>query len=59
MHRARLETLTAVQRLLRRLPTLRLDPASPTAPQGLVFRKPPELRVLWTSQPAAPTTRQT
>jgi cytochrome P450 len=59
MHLARLETLTAVQRLLRRLPTLRLDPASPTAPQGLVFRKPPELRVLWTSQPAAPTTRQT
>jgi cytochrome P450 len=59
MHLARLEALTAVQRLLRRLPTLRLDPASPNAPRGLVFRKPPELRVVWTSQPAAPTTRQT
>jgi cytochrome P450 len=59
MHLARLEALTAVDRLLRRLPTLRLDPASTTAPRGLVFRKPPELRVLWTSQSAAPTTRQT
>jgi cytochrome P450 len=59
MHLARLEALTAVQRLLRRLPTLRLDPVSPNAPRGLVFRKPPELRVVWTSQPAAPTTRQT
>jgi cytochrome P450 len=59
MHLARLEVLTAVQRLLRRLPMLRLDPAGPTAPQGLVFRKPPELRVVWTSQPASPTTRPT
>jgi hypothetical protein len=33
---------------LRRLPALRLDPASPAAPRGLVFRKPPVLRVLWT-----------
>jgi len=29
------------------LPGLRLDPDSPSAPQGLVFRKPPELRVRW------------
>ena len=47
MHLARLETSTAVERLLARLPGLRLDPDHPTAPRGLVFRKPPELRVLW------------
>ena len=47
MHLARLEAHTAVQRLLAALPGLRLDPTSPTAPRGLVFRKPPELRVLW------------
>ena len=49
MHLARLETSTAVERLRARLPGLRLDPARPTAPRGLVFRKPPELRVLWES----------
>jgi cytochrome P450 len=48
MHLARLEAHTAVERLLSRLPELRLDPAHPAAPRGLVFRKPPELRVLWT-----------
>jgi cytochrome P450 len=48
MHLARLEAQTAVERLLARLPALRLDPARPTAPRGLVFRKPPELHVLWT-----------
>jgi cytochrome P450 len=47
MHLARLEAHTAVERLLRRLPNLRLDPEAPTEPRGLVFRKPPELRVLW------------
>jgi cytochrome P450 len=47
MHLARLEAQTAISRLLERLPALRLDPAHPTAPRGLVFRKPPELRVLW------------
>ncbi len=47
MHLARLEAHTAVGRLLDRLPGLRLDPARPTAPRGLVFRKPPTLRVLW------------
>jgi cytochrome P450 len=51
MHLARLEAHTAVERLLRRLPALRLDPAHPAAPRGLVFRKPGELRVLWTPQP--------
>jgi cytochrome P450 len=45
MHLARLEAHTAVERLLRRLPGLRL--ASPAEPRGLVFRKPPELHVTW------------
>jgi cytochrome P450 len=49
MHLARLEAQTAVERLLARLPDLRLDEDSPAAPRGLVFRKPPELRVLWTA----------
>jgi cytochrome P450 len=47
MHLARLEAHTAVGRLLDRLPGLRLDPARPASPRGLVFRKPPELQVLW------------
>jgi cytochrome P450 len=47
MHLARLEANTAVERLLARLPGLRLDPDQPTAPRGLVFRKPPQLRVVW------------
>ena len=47
MHLARLEAHTGVERLLRRLPRLRLDPAHPSSPRGLVFRKPSELRVLW------------
>ena len=46
VHLARLETDTAVGRLLERFPRLRLDPAQPSAPSGLVFRKPPELNVL-------------
>ncbi len=54
MHLARLEAVTALERLLTRLPDLRLDPASPTAPRGLVFRKPPQLRVLWTARSASP-----
>jgi hypothetical protein len=45
MHLARLEAFAAVGRLLDRLPGLRLD--GETAPRGLVFRKPPELRVTW------------
>jgi cytochrome P450 len=47
MHLARLEARTAVGRLLARLPRLRLDPDHPSAARGLVFRKPPELHVLW------------
>jgi cytochrome P450 len=50
MHLARLEARIALERLLRRLPGLRLDPARPSAPRGLVFRKPAEVRVLWTSR---------
>jgi cytochrome P450 len=48
-HLARLEARTAVEVLLARLPGLRLDPRSPSAPTGLVFRKPPGLSVLWTA----------
>jgi cytochrome P450 len=47
MHLARLEALTAAERLFARLPGLRLDPERPTAPRGLVFRKPPRLDVVW------------
>ncbi|MFJ9541116.1 cytochrome P450 [Streptomyces sp. NPDC101225] len=46
-HLARLETRIALERLLRRLPGLRLDPDRPARPEGLVFRKPPALHVLW------------
>jgi cytochrome P450 len=47
MHLARLEARTAIGGLLRRLPRLRLDPARPSAPRGLVFRKPSVLDALW------------
>jgi cytochrome P450 len=47
MHLARLEAHTAVGRLLQRLPGLRLDSDNPSVPRGLVFRKPPALRVFW------------
>ena len=46
-HLARLETRIALRHLLDRLPALRLDQDHPTAPYGLVFRKPPALHVLW------------
>jgi len=46
VHLARLEAHTAVGGLLERFPRLRLDPERPSAPSGLVFRKPPELNVL-------------
>ncbi|HVV24741.1 MAG TPA: cytochrome P450 [Pseudonocardiaceae bacterium] len=44
---ARLETRAVLGTVFDRLPGLRLDPAHPTAPRGLVFRKPPALHVLW------------
>ncbi|MDX6475982.1 MAG: hypothetical protein QOH95_1493, partial [Gaiellaceae bacterium] len=47
IHLARLEASVAIGRLLDRLPGLRLDPARPSAPRGLVFRKPPSLHVVW------------
>jgi cytochrome P450 len=47
MHLARLEAQTAAERLLARLPGLRLDPERPSAPRGLVFRKVPRLDVVW------------
>jgi cytochrome P450 len=46
-HLARAEARAAIVALLRALPGLRLDPAHRAAPRGVVFRKPPELRVLW------------
>jgi cytochrome P450 len=49
MHLARLEAQTALRLVLQRLPGLRLDPAHPTSPRGLVFRKPPALHVLWST----------
>jgi cytochrome P450 len=47
MHLARLEAQTAIAGVLDRLPRVRLDPEHPTAPRGLVFRKPPTLHVVW------------
>jgi cytochrome P450 len=47
VHLARLEARVAVAALLRRLPNLRLDPDRRAAVTGLVFRKPPELHVIW------------
>jgi cytochrome P450 len=45
-HLARLEAQAAVRAMLT-LPGLRLDLEHQAAPRGLVFRKPPSLRVLW------------
>jgi cytochrome P450 len=45
-HLARLEAQAGVRAALT-LPELRLDPAYPASPRGLVFRKPPSLRVRW------------
>jgi cytochrome P450 len=44
---ARLETRAALTGLLGRLPGLRLDPALPARPEGLIFRKPAALNVVW------------
>jgi cytochrome P450 len=48
---ARLETRAALSALLDQLPGLRLDPARPSSPRGLVFRKPPTLHVQWLPEP--------
>jgi len=53
MHLARLEAQVALERLLVRLPGVHLDPARPSAPRGLVFRKPPTLWVRWESESAS------
>ena len=54
MHLARLEARVALVRAAKRLPGLRLDPARDGTPTGLVFRKPAELRVLWTPSAVVP-----
>jgi cytochrome P450 len=46
-HLARLEARTALRACFERLPGLRLDDRQPSAPRGLVFRKPPTLAVCW------------
>ena len=46
-HLARLEAQIAVEILLEQLPGLHLDPRSPSAPAGLVFRKPDRLHAFW------------
>jgi cytochrome P450 len=48
MHLARIEAQVALRQLLE-LPDVRLDPGRPTAPRGLVFRKPPAVHVRWTA----------
>ncbi len=44
---ARLEANAALTAVLDQLPGVRLDPDRPSAPRGLVFRKPPSLHVRW------------
>ena len=48
-HLARLEARIAVATLLDLLPQLRLDERYPARPRGLVFRKPADLRVRWST----------
>jgi cytochrome P450 len=47
VHLARLEARAALDALLRRLPTLALDPSRLPRIQGLVFRKPRALYAVW------------
>src|SRR3984885_1159562 len=48
-HLARLEARIAAAPLLDLLPALRLDERYPATPRGLVFRKPTDLRVRWST----------
>ena len=48
-HLARLEARIAVATLVDLLPELRLDERYPATPRGLVFRKPTDLRVRWST----------
>ena len=57
MHLARLEAHTALGLVLDRLDGLELDPERPSSPQGLVFRKPPQLRVVWDAANANASSR--
>lgn len=52
MHLARLEAHVALRAVLGRLPGLELDPTRPSAPRGLVFRKPPTLWARWDPEAA-------
>jgi cytochrome P450 len=48
MHLARMETVVAMNAVLDRLPGLRWDPeAEPVRVEGMVFRAPPRLPVVW------------
>ena len=54
MHLARLEARVALAQVLERLSDVRLEPGRQSAPEGLVFRKPPELRARWRVAPVVP-----
>ncbi len=56
VHLARLEARTGIDAVLRRLPSLHLDPARPSRIEGLVFRKPPTLWTRWEERHPAPRT---
>ena len=47
VHLARLEGRTGLETIFQRLPDMRSDPRRPSRVQGLVFRKPASLHVLW------------
>ena len=47
MHLARMETAVMLERVLERLPNLRLDPDAEVAIMGLTFRAPRALPVLF------------
>jgi cytochrome P450 len=47
IHLTRLEATIALDRLVCGLPGLRLDPSYDERPEGLIFRKPAALHLLW------------